>query len=363
MKVAIACLILLQVGILAASQDVESLCIFQGGKTGQANALWHENREELKFAQERRKVVIADLKGPGMITMIHFALPNGKTLNRDTILRIWWDGEAKPSVESPLVDFFCDPNGVLERVDTALVNKKRGWNAYFPMPFAKSARIELESESLAPDIVKANPCYSYVMYRSLESLPPNALYFHATWRQQSLLLGKEDYKVFEAQGKGQWVGWNMTVRRHNPSAKRYPVDENVKFYVDAEREPSIEWQGLEDGFGFSYGFPRDEQNVPQPNSFPYTGYQPYHDGAAAYRFNINDRITFDKSIRMTIGFGKNERPGFFTSNSAPGSELDFSSVAYWYQTEPHVPFPPLPRRQDRRPSNLPAGDNNAPQKQ
>jgi hypothetical protein len=26
---------------------------------------------------------------------------------------------------------------------------------------------------------------------------------------------------------------------------------------------------------------------------------------------------------------------------------DFSSVAYWYQTEPHKPFPPLPRGADR----------------
>ena len=93
-----------------------------------------------------KRVVVADLKGPAVITMIHFAygaepgFPPSKRLNRDLLLRIYWDGETSPSVDCPLVDFFCDPAGTRDEVNTALVNVRRGFNAYFPMPFRKSGQ-------------------------------------------------------------------------------------------------------------------------------------------------------------------------------------------------------------------------------
>jgi len=334
----------------ALAPDLESLYRLWPGETKQANALWPENAKELQFGQGRSSVVIADLKGPGVITMIHFAMPETMRLNRDTILRIYWDGEKTPSVEAPLVDFFCDPNGVLERVDTALVNKQRGWNCYFPMPFARSARVELSTDNprYPNGMWQMNPCYGYVMYRTVKALPPDAGYFHAAWRQRTVLLGREDYPVFEAAGPGQFIGWNVTVRGVGAPDAGCVVDENVKFIVDGEREPSIEWQGIEDAFGFSYGFPE------QANSFPYTGYQPYYNGAAAYRFTLNDRVSFKRSLRMTVGFGKNEAPWFREAFSRPENPLQFSSVAYWYQREPHRPFAPLPPCRERRPLLFPS---------
>ncbi len=349
--IAVLLLFVLTIPLFAAGPEIipnsDGLYHLWDGQTKQVNALWGENPIERQFGNGRTKVVIADLKGPGVITMIHFALPAAMKLNRDCIFRIYWDGEKSPSVQSPLVDFFCDPNGALERVDSALVNKKRGWNCYFPMPFAKSVRVELEMDSqrYPGGSWSANPCYSYVIYRTLKKLPAGSGYFHAEWRQKSLLLGKEDYKVFEAYGKGQFVGWNCSVRGVGSPTAGYPVDENVNFYVDGEKEPSISWQGLEDSFGFSWGFPE------VANSFPYTGYQPYYNGAAAYRFTLNDRISFSKTMRMAVEFGKTER-GFLDAFSKAENPLEFSSVAYWYQAEPHKAFAPMPPAMGRRPSML-----------
>lgn len=328
----------------------DPLCQLTEGQTKQVNALWIENPASLKFGEGRSKVVIADLKGPGIITMIHFALPAAMRITRDVVLRIWWDGEKTPSVEAPLCDFFCDPNGALERVDSALVNKKRGWNCYFPMPFAKSARVEVSMDSSR--YPNANwgqaPCYSYVHYRQLRNVSADFGYFHSIWSQNTLLLGRFDCQILAAKGRGQWIGWNMTI--HAPGSNGgYPVDENVNFYIDGEREPSIVWQGLEDGFGFSWGFPE------QANSFPYTGYQPYYNGAAAYRFNDKDRISFTKSLRMTVGFGKHEHPMFRQEYSKPENALELSSVAYWYQKEPHAPLPPILPASQRAP-NLAVSD-------
>ena len=332
--------------------DLGSLYRPLEGEAAMSNGMWTECPPETMFDANKDKVVIADLKGPGIITMIHFALPAatfysnaGSHLSRDTVLRIFWDGETSPSVEAPLADFFCDPNGSLELVDSILVNKKRGWNCYFPMPFTKSARVEVGCDNPRKRAWEVNPCYAYVMYRKLKAIPSDSLYFHATWRQQKLFLGHEVYNIFEAEGKGHFIGWNMTVRGVGSPTAGAPVDENAQFFTDGNPQPVVEWMGLEDSFGFSWGFPDLAR-------LPYTGYQPYlGNGAAAYRFCLNDRIGFKKSIQGKVAFGAKDSPAFRPEYSKPESVLEFSSVAYWYQTEPHQPFAPLPPVAARRPTN------------
>jgi len=114
--------------------------------------------------------------------------------------------------------------------------------------------------------------------------------------------------------------------------------------VDGEETPSVEFQGIEDSFGFSWGFP------PTQSEFPLTGYFPFLKGGCGYRFFINDAISFEKSLRVTIGFGPNEDPFFRKEFSRPGSTLQLSSVVYWYQTEPHATLPAMPRVADRVPA-------------
>jgi hypothetical protein len=329
-------------GQISKSQvSTEQLPILTPGRTAAQNALWLENDLKTRFNSSKR-IVVADIAGPATITMIHFAFPASGRVNRDLLLKIYWDGEKEPSVECPMVDFFCDPAGMRDEVNTALVNKRRGWNAYFPLPFRKSARIELVYEgstAAGKELWNEMPCYSYVMYRTLDKVPEDAGYFHASWRQETLLLGKRDYVALEAKGNGKFIGWNVTVRQLD--GKGYPVDENEKFYIDGEETPSVEFQGLEDSFGFSWGFPESQ------SQFPLTGYYPFFQGAAAYRFFMQDAIRFEKSLRVTIGFGKNENPHFRKQFSKQGSEIQFSSVAYWYQTEPHEPLPKLPSAEER----------------
>jgi hypothetical protein len=266
-------------------------------------------------------------------------------LNRDLLLRVFWDGEANPSVEVPLVDFFCDPNGVREEVNTALVNLRRGFNAYFPMPFRKSGRVELVYDgTVAPgeELWRLMPCYSYVMYRTLKRVPADSGYFHASWRQESLLLGARDYLALEAKGRGKFVGWNVTMRL--PGRDGYPVDQNEKFYIDGESQASIEFQGIEDSFGFSWGFP------PTESQFPLTGFYKFMKGAMGYRFFASDAISFSRSLRVMIGFGAREDAMFRREFSKRGNALQLSSTVYWYQREPHAPLPAMPSAAERVPA-------------
>lgn len=326
------------------SLNLNELARLTPGRTKAQNALWIENPLSARFNLSKQ-VVVADVNGPAVITMLHFAMPAVLKLNRDLLLKMYWDGETSPSVDCPLVDFFCDPAGLRDEVNTALVNKRRGFNAYFPMPFRSSAKIELVYDGpVEPgeELWKIMPCYSYVMYCTVDRVPEDMGYFHAHWRQEGLLLGKRDYVALEAKGKGKFIGWNVTVRR--PGRSGYPVDENEKFHIDGEKVPSIEFQGIEDSFGFSWGFPETE------SMFPLTGYFPFFKGALGYRFFVNDAINFKKSLRVTIGFGDNENPVFRREFSKPGSTLQLSSVVYWYQQEPHIALPPMPLAAERAPA-------------
>ncbi len=328
----------------AEGAGLEDLARLTPGRTRAENALWIENDLSARF-NSSKSVVVANLKGPAVITMIHFALPAVRTLNRDVLVRMYWDGETSPSVDVPLVDFFCDPAGLRDVVNTELMNKRRGFNAYFPMPFRKSAKIELVYDGAVEPgekLWKMMPCYSYVNYRTAKNIPSDTGYFHATWRQEGLLMGKRDYLALDAHGKGKFVGWNVTVRR--PWMDSYPVDENEKFFIDGETNASVEYQGLEDSFGFSWGFPESD------NLFPLTGYFKFMKGAAAYRFFTQDAISFEKSLRVMIGFGEKESPFFRREFSRTGSTLQFSTTAYWYQIEPHAPLPEMPAATEREPA-------------
>lgn len=320
------------------------------GTTKAINALWGENPIAVQFVSTNR-VIVAEIKGPAEITMMHFAYPQHHesdtvAINRDVRICIYWDGQTKPSVNCPLVDFFCDPNGERDVVDTALVNVRRGFNCYFPMPFRKSARVELIYDGPLPagrKLQQAMPCYSYVCYRTLKRMPRQAGYFCAAWRQEQLLLGKQDYVALETTGKGKVVGWNVTIRGLH-SNNRPVVDENEKFYLDGETNASVEFQGLEDSFGFSWGFPATE------NMFPLTGWFPFHtNGAAAYRFFLPDAINFKKSLKVAIGFGATEN-GWRRNFSKPFSLLQISSTVYWYQASPHATLPAMPPAADRAPA-------------
>jgi hypothetical protein len=319
------------------------------GRTAAINALWRENELSTRFHSSKR-VVVAEIQGPATITMIHVAMPGTLKLNRDLLLNIYWDGETSPSVDCPLVDFFCDPAGVREEVNTALVNKRRGWNACFPMPFRKSARVELIYDGpLAPgdELWKQMPCYSNVMYRTLDRVPDDVGYFHAHWRQEGLLLGQREYVALEAKGNGKFVGWNVTIRwpgRDYNSPPGLFVDENEEFFIYGEQQPSVEFQGLEDSFGFSWSFPETK------SQFPLTGYFPFFKGYSMYRFFVPDAIRFDKSLRVVIGFGKHEDPRFAIEASKPQNRVQISSTAYWYQVEPHAALSAIPPAAQRVPA-------------
>jgi hypothetical protein len=335
----------------AQSPTLGDLFTLTSGSTKAVNALWTENPVSLQFSSTNI-VTVADISGPGVITMMHFAYPQiqaspTQSITRDLLLLVYYDGSTTPSVECPLVDFFCDPNGEYSPINTALLNVNKGFNEYFPMPFRTEAKVVLEYDGTnqpGASLESQMPCYSYVCYRSLDSFPTNAGYLCASWQQQELLLGLNEYVALQEAGQGKFVGWNVTVR--SPYLSTYPVDENEKFWIDGATNTAVEFQGMEDSFGFSWGFPG------AANLFPLTGYFPFHtNGAAAYRFFVQDSISFTNALKVSIGFGDTET-GWKATYSQPINLLEFSSTVYWYQAQPYVAMPPMLAATNRAPDPI-----------
>ncbi|WP_158792849.1 glycoside hydrolase family 172 protein [Granulicella sp. L60] len=298
--------------------------------------------------------ILLDADGPGLISHMWFTIndPEPYHLKR-IVLRIYWDGETDPSVEAPIGDFFGLGTGDYFNWESKMlsVGSSRALNCFFPMPYGKHAKITVTNEGKQ----NISNLYYNIEYRTdHHPLPPNTLYFHAQYRQavpnvgwtnqwysnyDPLVVfkrnpeGTDNYLWFEAKGSGQYVGVTMSVLQNQDG---WWGEGNDMFYIDGESIPSISGTGAEDYFlgAWDFGTPFSYQLY----GAPVVGKEEAGSRSSVYRFHLDSPIPFSKSIRATIEHGH-----------ANHRSDNFSSVAYWYQTEPHLPFFPLPAVDDRIP--------------
>jgi len=112
---------------------------------------------------------LLDTKGAGVVTHIWFTINSQDPMHlKNLVLRAWWDGEASPSIETPIGDFFGLGLGeyFVYQSELLAVAPVKALNSYFQMPFATAARITLENQGPAParslyfaiDYVALLPC-------------------------------------------------------------------------------------------------------------------------------------------------------------------------------------------------------------
>ena len=264
--------------------------------------------------------VIADLRGPGVIVGIWCTVASpDKFFLRRTVIRFFWDGETNPSVEVPLGDFFGTGLQYKQYVTPYIGMSSGGYYCYFPMPFNASARVEVLNQTGK----EINSFYYHIDYQQLPSpLDADVAYFHASWHREPRTDPRKSYTILDAEGRGHFVGLNMSMQSYNNDMQYLEGNEFV--FVDGEKKPSIAGTGTEDYFNSGWYFNRGEFAA------PYHGLILKDDSLqriAAYRFHILDAIPFSSSLRFTIEHGNRN-----------AEIADYSSTAYWYQKEPHKPF-------------------------
>jgi hypothetical protein len=308
------------------------------------------NRDYLPDIRPGQKVTLAEITGAGTITHIWVTISSPERYHlRRIVLRAYWDGEADPSIEAPIGDFFGlgfgEPN---YWASAPLAVADRAMNCFFPMPFSHGARIEIENQGEQP----IGAFYYHVDYEAyaagsdLAKATEGQGRFHAWWNRELTkatdgapnLDGKHNYLIMAAKGHGHYVGVVLHVQA---LATGWWGEGDDMITVDGALLPTMTGTGLEDYFLGAWNF----NALNREYNFPYFGYSrkgnPHPDCTgrhSMYRFHIEDPVTFDRSLRVSIEHGASNNRGD-----------DYSSVAYWYQAEPHQKFPPLPPVADRLP--------------
>lgn len=320
---------------------LEKLKDFETMRASSSDANWQNGNADARPIEPGGTLVIAELQGPGVIThfwnTIAHSVPNYSQL---LTLRAYWDGEEHPSIECPVGDFF----GIGHGIDQSFVSlpirvssEGRGRNCYWPMPFRKSARVTVTNESNK----RCDAFYYYIDWQKHPSLPEDTAYFHAMYRQEYPCIMGRNYLLADIEGRGHYIG---TVQSVQLSSSGWYGEGDDFFFIDGEKEPRLRGTGTEDYFCDGWGFRQQDG--------PYYGtplWQGYNTGAksTAYRFHIPDPVTFKKALRVEIEHkGSEQFPDGTGSGFIERDDL-MSSVAFWYQTEPHkkwAALPPGPQR-------------------
>ena len=300
------------------------------------------------------------------------------------VLRIWWDGEASPSVEVPLGDFFGIGFGLRRNFVSLPLQMSpqdgRGMNCWFPMPFAEGARFEIENQGSRLRIF-----YFYVDYEEYPRLDVDLARFHACWNRmpqsagtarekgygpddyatiekrlagpwaEPNLDGARNYSILEVRGRGQYVGCVLNIDVFERQLNDWYGEGDDMIFIDDELDepagqapatgawrlpPRLHGTGTEDYFNTAF-CPQQEYCAPYHGLTVYSGTPewPWGGKNSMYRFHVEDPIRFEKSIRVTIETGHDN-----------ALANDYSSTAYWYQlgrSEPLRALPPLSARLPR----------------
>jgi D-arabinan exo alpha-(1,3)/(1,5)-arabinofuranosidase (non-reducing end) len=298
---------------------------------------------------------VLDVTGAGVVTHIWFTIASPDPMHlKNLVLRAWWDGESSPSIEAPIGDFFGLGLGEYFVYQSALlaVAPIKALNAYFQMPFSSSARITVTNEGK----VRTNSLYYAIDYVTLPGIPADLGRFHAQYRQAAPckavisdgknLDGKDNYVFLEATGRGHFIGVTHGIEQ-NENGWFGEGDDMI--FIDGDAMPTINGTGTEDYYNGAWDF-GGQPFANMHQGAPYI-VDPERIGGryCLYRWHIESPITFEKSIRVTIEHG--------TANDRAD---DFYSTAYWYQTEPHAAFPPLPAPAERIPKVFAVGGEKGP---
>jgi hypothetical protein len=300
-------------------------------------------------------ISLLDASGPGLITHIWITIASQERYHlKELLMRMFWDDEVLPSVEAPVGDFFGLGLGDYFQFDSVplSVASDKALNCFFPMPFQKRARLTITNQGSE----NVDAFYFNIDYQALsKDFAADTLYFHAQYRQatpakgwtsdwesndapavtaKKNLDGEGNYVWLEATGQGHFVGVTMSILQNQDG---WWGEGDDMFFIDGEKSPSINGTGSEDYFLGAWDF-GDHSFSYALYGAPVKGPESAGSRSSVYRFHLDSPIPFTKGLKATIEHGH-----------ANHRSDNFFSVAYWYQKEPHAPFPALPDVEQRIP--------------
>ncbi len=291
---------------------------------------------------------IFNATGAGVITHIWFTISAGPLCLKELVLRGYWDGASKPSIEVPIGDFFGLNLGdyVIFESQYIACSPGRSLNSYFAMPYRKGARFTVTNEGAG----NVGAFYSNIDYLEADSIPDDAMYFHAQYRQavpttkEALPNGKNpdgstNYVFCETRGRGHLMGVTLGWIQNSEG---WMGEGDDMIFIDNAQAPVIIGTGSEDYFlgSWNFGgrlgaqqFSHLQYGAPLIQSAEKVGGR-----YCLYRFHGDNPVTFNTYLKHTIEHGH-------ANNRAD----NYYSCAFWYQEQPYTDFPAMPSVAQRIP--------------
>lgn len=314
----------------------------RSGISRQLTTFRPDTRQKTLRVEPHQRLTLVQTEETGMVTRLWLTFPGwfwqhwnpnaeiDATLLRCLILRIYFDGNLFPSVESPVGDFFgvghCEYRQYLSRF---LGMSSGGFYSYFPMPFEKGMRIEMENlhDSIPADI------FLNVNYQALEHLDAQAGRFHCQFRCGENP-GPEPMDVLQTEGRGHYVGCAVSMQGQEYNYLAYlEAPEYICIDQDDIEHPQIVGTGLEDYFNGGWYF-RDGEFCGPYHGVPLK--DTLRSMISMYRFHDQDAITFQRSLHVCF------RNPWEAERLKP---FRYSSTAYYYLDKASRPPQQLPGKE------------------
>lgn len=265
-----------------------------------------------------KSVTVTKLEGRYAITSLKIKMgsPSPEDVARcmrEITLNIYWDNEKKPSVWSPLGDFFGTAPGINKYKSLPMGMTDDGFYSLWYMPFAKNAVVEFCNDGKTDYSLEVIITYAPV------TRPINQLSrFHAKWHRDAFLptepTRKIDWTMLKTTGRGRFCGVKLNI--WNPKGGWWGEGDE-KFFVDGEKFPSTFGTGSEDYFGYAWGNTAFFENAYHSQTFNNGSFRGHE---SLNRWHISDNVPFQKSFEGDIEkYYSNERPALY------------DCVVYWYQ--------------------------------
>lgn len=284
------------------------------------------------------KVTLLDVTGPGYVSCIHvsaypdsFSTVAKSDTAKNVLIRVWYDNEKTPAIEMPFMDFLADVDCKSQYFSTLYFSKVReSHNFKLPMPFREKIRIEIENTS-DKDLVG----YSDVQWEKVDALAGDAGYLKVAYSDGECLIPQNIICLADIQKAGNIVAHWLQYEADDKLCDQGECmcEGNQEFYIDGEKEPSVEYLGTEDVYGFSWGF-KDIQSdfynaIIRRDNLVNGGAR-----IALLRCRQNDSISFGDSCNIVLNYQHdvrcpmNSRVRYALEKG--GISLKYKSCFYYY---------------------------------
>ena len=323
----------------SVSKDWRQISAVPDAKTHLVPRTWTLDKyPDAPTLKPHAKVTVLDQKGPGVVTLFHvsdYARGDASKL----VLRVWYDGQEKPAIDMPLMDFLGDIQAATKPYHTIYFSRARAsHNFRLPMPFREHIRIEVENPTDA-DLFG----YMDVQWDEVPSIPKDCGYLRVAYQAGDFQFPHEELVLCDIRSPGTIVAHWLQLEGDHPACAggQGTCEGNHEIYLDGDKEPTGECLGAEDFYGHSWGFPGLESDsfcaIVRNERTGQGGTL-----VAMVRARDTDKITFKKSclIRLTYKHDLGE-PYNGKTGKAPALQpfvggkslkVPYRSCIYYYAT-------------------------------